>query len=134
MAHKEFLVPQSTVEPPSFTVLGQTFICLPEPPAGALTDLIGSAEGSTVAQATAAVSFLAAVLPDADAARFEALIHAKDTVVPIEVLSEILQWVTEQYTGRPTMPSSTLQAGPQPTPVMSEGGSDLPASPSPVAV
>lgn len=128
MAHKEFLVPESTVDPPSFSVLDETFVCLPEPPAGTLVDLIAAAEGTPIAQATATTGFLSGVLSDEDAARFTRLIHAKDTVVPTETLAAILEWVIEQYTDRPTTPSSSSPAGPPPTPATSEDGSDSPAS------
>ncbi len=124
MAHKDFLVPASTLGPPTFSIAGQDFTCLAEPPAGVLTDLIAAAEGTVSAQASSTTGFIEGVLPDADAARFNALIHAKDTVIPIELLSEILGWLVEQYTSRPTTPSSPSLPGPPPTPATSEDGSD----------
>lgn len=128
MAHKTFLIPQSTVDPPSFDVAGESFVCLPTPPAGVLFDVITAADGDVAAQANSTIGFLSGVLSDEDAARFVALIHSKDTVVPTDTLAEILQWVIEQYTERPTTPSSLSPVGPQPTPATSEDGSDSPAS------
>lgn len=128
MAHKTFLIPESTIVPPSFTVAGESFICLQEPPAGVLYDVITAANGDVATQANSTIGFLSGVMTDEDAERFKRVIHSKDTIVTTDVLAEILQWVIEQYTERPTTPSSSSPAGPQPTPAGSEDGSDSPTS------
>ena len=128
MAHREFTLTPTQHDPPTFSVAGREFKCLPEPPAGVLTDLVASAEGSPVTQTIALVGFIGGCLSDADAEAFQLLIHDKDTIVPLETLGDIVQWLTEQYTDRPTTPPSSLPAGSPPTAATSEGG--LPSSES----
>lgn len=111
MAHREFTITPTEKDPPTFAVAGREFKCLPEPPAGVLTDLIASADGTPAAQTTALVGFIGGCLSDADAEAFHLLIHAKDTVVPLQTLADIGQWLSEEYVGRPTTPSSTSQPG-----------------------
>lgn len=132
MAHREFLVPTAEVDPPSFTVFDQTFVCLPQPPAGSLTDVIAMADGSAASQAAAVPTFFASILSDEDAERFNTLIHAKDRIVPLDMLVEILQWIVQEYTNRPTTPSSLLPPGANTQLATSEDGSPSPAS-TPVA-
>lgn len=123
MAHRDFTITPTQQDPPTFSVAGREFKCLPEPPAGVLTDLIASAEGSPVAQTIALVGFISGCMSDADAEAFQLLIHDKDTIVPLETLGHIVEWLTEQYSDRPTTPPSSSPAGSPPTAATSEGGS-----------
>ncbi len=124
MAHKDFDLTPSEADPPTFTVAGREFKCVPEPPGGALADLFWTFQGTeTVLRAAGLVRFISACLPDAEAESFELVIHDKDTIIPIAVLHDIATWLIEEYTGRPTTPSSGSATGSGITAATSEDGS-----------
>lgn len=131
MAHKDFSLAPMREDAPTFSVAGREFKCLPEPPAGVLTDLIAAASGATAQSVPAAVEFIAGCLPDADAESFLLTIHDKDTIVPLETLAQIVEWLAEEYTGRPTTPSSASQDGSTTTVAQSEDGASGTASTTP---
>lgn len=131
MAHKEFSLAPVREDAPTFSVAGREFKCLPEPPAGVLTDLITSAIGATAQSVPAAVEFITGCLPDADADAFVLMIHDKDTIVPLETLAQIVEWLAEEYTGRPTTPSSVLPVGSTATVAQSEDGASGAVSTTP---
>lgn len=128
MAHKDFTLAPARDDPPTFSVAGREFKCLPEPPAGVLTDFVATADGTVASQVSGLVTFIAGCLSDADADQFLLTIHDKDTIVPLETLGDIAQWLSEEYTGRPTTPSSTSPAGSTTTAATSEDGASTDVS------
>lgn len=122
MAHRSFELAPTRTDPPTFSVAGREFKCLAEPPAGVLTDFIATADGTTAAQVSGLVTFIAGCLGDVDAEQFLLTIHDKDTVVPLDTLGAIAEWLAEEYTQRPTTPSSSSQPGVTTTPATSEDG------------
>lgn len=83
----------------------ETFTCLPELPAGYITDLIVATDGSLVLQVRAALAFISGCLGEEDAERFTRLCYDRDTVVPGPTLGRIATRLIERYTGFPTLPS-----------------------------
>lgn len=120
MPHREFTLEPSTADPPTFSIADREFKCLPEPPAGVLTDFLATAHGDVAVKLSGLVGFISGCLSDAEAEAFELLLHDKDTVVPLATLGDIAQWLAEVFTGRPTTPSSSSPAGSTP-PVDSSG-------------
>lgn len=133
MAHRSFELAPTRTDPPTFSVAGREFKCLPEPPAGVLTDLISSADGSPGAQAQGLIGFIGGCLSDTDAESFLLTIHDKDTIVPLETLGEIAEWLVAEYTARPTTPFSSSQPGATPPPATSEDGASSPTLTPPVS-
>ncbi len=131
MAHKDFELSPTEADPPSFTVAGRTFKCVAEPPGGALADLFWTFQGNDITlRAAGLVRFISGCLPDAEAEAFDLTIHDKDTIVPLGLLSDLSTWLIEEYTGRPTTPSSGSATGLKPVAATSEDGSDSTAEPS----
>lgn len=124
MGHREFAIEPSKADPPTFSVAGRSFKCLAEPPAGVLTDILTAIGGDVPVQAQGIVNFVTGCLTDADAEAFELLIHDKDTVVPLVTLGAVVEFLIEEYNGRPTTPSSVSAGGSTPTPDTSEDGAD----------
>jgi hypothetical protein len=106
--HRDFAIPtDSGREPPTFTLAGEKFTCLPVAPAGALNDLvagIGEIDGNTVYSAPNLIAFCEAVLVEGDEKRFRKVVHSKKTVVPIETLGDVVMWLAEVLVDRPTEP------------------------------
>lgn len=59
--------------------------------------------------------------PDVD--RLVRLLHSKETTVPIKMLGDLVMWVAEEYTARPTQPSSGSSNGRGQTRATSTDGS-----------
>lgn len=126
MAHRDFniLLPAKG-DPPSFTLAGTTFTAMPDPPAGVLADLIISADGSIGRQAAAIVALIEGCLPEGEDLAFRNLIYSKTTVVPLETLAEVAEFLIEEYgKPRPTMPSSGSAAGSTGMPATPGDGAD----------
>lgn len=117
--HRDFSVASETrkKQPVTFTLEGQEFECVEEAPAAALTDFLGDVAGDHVGRSAAAlVSFITSVLIDEDVPRFLDLVHSKETIIPIETVGEIVTWLVEEYSGRPTVRPSRSRGGPRTTP------------------
>ena len=121
--HRDFGAPASQDEPVTFMLYDQTFRCVPALQGRTLLDFIAtSAEEDGAASAKAVLEFFDVALVAADLERFTALTSAQDTVVPLDTLASIMEWLVEQYAGRPTEPPSPSESG------------DMITGPMPVAV
>lgn len=94
----------------SYTVTGprggktrrtEEFRCLPDLPAQATRFLI------IESSALAAIGFIErCIATDSDALRFLELTTDRAVMIRREELAEVLEWLTETYSGRPTVPSA----------------------------
>lgn len=126
MAHKTFgnvaadskdeLKPGPTFDleggpPTSKETWKESFTCVPVAPAGVLDDLARmvqvDARGNQIYNSPSIMRFLVGVMIDADLDRFDALVHSKDRVVPLEVVVEVAMWLMEETVGHPSMPPSS---------------------------
>jgi hypothetical protein len=90
-----------------FSIGAEQFSCVPVLPVGILADLTtGGSRGLPWV-----LEFLQAVIVDADAERFNVMLHDKDIIVDGEVLTEVVNWLLAEYTGRPTSPSTSSRSG-----------------------
>lgn len=95
----------------------ERFHCVPDIPPAAWDDLSSSVgtdrRGRQVYNHVSLLRFFNQVLVDEDVERFNDLMSDKDKAVEIEVLGEIMEWLTEAASGVPTQrrPASTNGAG-----------------------
>lgn len=87
-----------------------TFKCVPTMPAGVLIEL-GEQPDDTSNPLARVANFFRSVLIDSDVARFNELLTSKTYQVPFETLTDVMEWLIEEYTARPTMPPSSSEAG-----------------------
>lgn len=106
MAHRDFAAAQAehTDEPITFVLGEHTFTCRRRMPAGHLLDLAAVEDDPA-----ALVSYLQAAMSDDDWQRFDELVHDPDALGPdqpvdVALLGEIVSWIVEEQTGRPTSP------------------------------
>lgn len=101
------------VEPLAFMLYGQEFSCKPRIQGKLLLDLISRSNAQTdPAQAAEIINdFFAAVLLAESYERFTALTSSDDTIVEMEKLSEIIAWLVEQYSDRPTQRPAVSSSG-----------------------
>ena len=110
--HKDFGAPASSDEPITFTLYGEVFKCQPAIQGRYLLEFISKAGSDDPEESAGAVlGFLQHALSPADRERFDALCSSDETVVPLETLASIMEWMVEQYSGRPTEPSSPSGPG-----------------------
>lgn len=102
MPSKEFdaFIREATQEPITFTVAGETFTCIDSLP---LTILANITRQQSNGQAVVGLAdFLTAVVLPEDHDRLEVLMNEPHNAVAIESWAEIVEWLIEEYTGRPT--------------------------------
>lgn len=88
----------------SFKLHGEEFSCRPAMQGKVLLDLVAkSSNQENPGEAAEMIgSFFKIVLLPESYERFDALVTDPDRIVPIETLSEIVGWLVEQYSDRPT--------------------------------
>lgn len=140
MASRSFSVKSEHDELHDFTVDGigqldqqpwsESFRCLPDAPAAALDDLAASVgvdnRGRMVWNQGSLLRFFRAVLHPDDEERFDALVNDKNRVLPLEALGDIMFWLGEVYTERPTEPPSSSAGGRAADAATSPGSADSP--------
>ena len=105
-------VAASSDEPVTFQLYGETFRCRPAMQGTALIQFIADASGDdTGAGAKAVLSFFDLAIVEADHDRWHELTLSEDHIVPMETLSEIMDWLVEQYSARPTQPPTASEPG-----------------------
>jgi hypothetical protein len=101
---KDFGDDQNVVkEPLSFKLYGQDFHCHPALQGKALLDTVSKADAADPAAAARMIDeFFKKSLTDESYERFNALLDDPEKIVTVETLSEIVAWLVEQYSERPT--------------------------------
>lgn len=117
--HKDFdaAAREAVGESLTFTLGGEQFTTTPELPAVPMLRLAAVADKEGAEGATAFYQFLQAMLVEEDVARFEAM--AMRERIGMERLGEVVAWLIEEMTGRPTQPpsaSAERRSTPSPSP------------------
>lgn len=88
-------------EPPTFRLMGRQWNCLPIQPAHTLRDLVGednSIQGTFV--------YLQGLLVEDQREDFAKIVIGSDEI-DMDIISEVVKYVTEKYNGRPTVSASS---------------------------
>lgn len=94
------------MEPVTFKLYGNEFECYKQINGIALLRFVKEANSEDGARATQALlDIFNRVMNDKEYERFIELCEDPDTIVPVEVLSEIISFLIEVYTDRPTKQS-----------------------------
>jgi hypothetical protein len=91
----------------SFKLYGEEFNCRSAIQGKVLLQFAASSSSENAADSTDAILgfFKVALLPESHE-RFEKLIEDPDKIVSVETLGEIIGWILETYSNRPTQVSS----------------------------
>lgn len=100
-------------DPISFMLNGETFNCRPAIPGKVILELVGkSSDEENPGEAAAMISeFFSIVLVPESFTKFDELAKDPDIAITVEALSEIVSWLVEQYTNRPTQRPEELPSG-----------------------
>jgi hypothetical protein len=90
-----------------FKLYGEEFICKKAVPGKILLEVAGSVDEENPSSADRVISnFFSVALEEESFARFKKLIIDSERIVTVETLGEIVGWLVEQYSARPTKESS----------------------------
>lgn len=99
--------------PLSFKLHGEEFYCRPAVQGKTMLQLVQNSNSEDgAAMAKIVDEFFATALMPESLEKFNALLADPDKIVTVDTLTEIVSWLVEEYTGRPTQqpePSSTGQ-------------------------
>lgn len=96
----------------TFALNGEEFTCRPALPGRMLLEFVRRADAETGGTAAMAIiDFLVQAVDESETERFEALLNDPDQIVQVETLGEIVGWLVEQYSARPTKGRSRSSAG-----------------------
>lgn len=103
-------------------LMEENFACLPEMPAWAITRL-GSVELGNVSRLQ---SFILACVEEKDETRLQECISNKAFIYSVQDLSDVVDFLIEEYTGRPPVRSTESSDGPNGITTGSKGNSSSP--------
>lgn len=90
-------------EPLSFRLYGEDFECHPSLQGKVLLDIVANADSNDGAGMAKTIGeFLEVAIKPESKERLDALMSDPDRVVDVETLGEIMGWLVEQYSARPT--------------------------------
>jgi hypothetical protein len=86
-----------------FKLHNEEFECIPEIPGKTILDLVAKSGGEDPSQSAEAVTgFFKTVLTPESNVRFDVLATDPERIVTMDTLSNVIEWLVEQYTDRPT--------------------------------
>lgn len=106
--HKSFdTVDIEDAEPLSFDLGGETFDCYPEVQGSVILELMRTSatadeDSRGVLMAVSVLDFFELVMDEENHTRLKKLFKDPKRIVPMTTMSEIMSWLIEQYTDRPT--------------------------------
>ena len=105
--HRSFKSKKTEGEPKpvTFDIDDETFVCHPSVPGSAILEFVGATEDGGGAVAAQILPFFQRAMPEDEHARFREYIDSPTREVDIELLSDIVGYLAEEYTTRPTRPS-----------------------------
>jgi hypothetical protein len=95
---------ETSTEEISFNLYGETFACRPAVPGKILLDLVAkSSDEENPGRAAGVVNdfFKVVLMPDSFE-KFDSLVSDPERVVEVDTLADIVSWLVEQYSDRPT--------------------------------
>lgn len=105
--HRSFATKKSAdLEPLGFDIDDESFTARPAIPGAVILDFIAAGQDGGLAIATQLINFYESALEPSEFARFQKKIYDPDVIVDEELLGEIVAYLVEEYTSRPSAASS----------------------------
>jgi hypothetical protein len=128
---RNFGTPAASDEPIIFQIYEEEFKCRPSIQGRTLIELVSQADQADMAKAAGAIlTFMDRVLVPSSRERFQEMTESDDRIVDMDTLSAVMEWLIEQYAGRPTEESSDSSDGPTTIGPLPMDGQYLPVSSS----
>lgn len=91
--------------PIGFELHGEKFEANPEAQGAVILEFVSAGENGQTATAASLLQFLENVMPEDEYKRLHTLLHHPKKITRIEKITEIVSYLVEEYTSRPTMAS-----------------------------
>lgn len=99
-------------EPLSFKIHAEEFHCYPNIQGKTLLNMVSQSMETDSAMAVEVINtFFDKTLKPESKERFDVLVNDPERIVTVETLGEIVTWLVEQYSSRPTQGSEDSQSG-----------------------
>lgn len=92
----------SEFEPLNFSLNDEEFNCHPAIPGAVLLEFVRDADSGTGDSAKALYNFLSSAMPDEEYERLQKQLKNPEIIIDIDVIGEIVAWLVEEYSSRPT--------------------------------
>lgn len=89
---------EEKASPPKFKLSGVEFNCVVAPKATSVAKLSKAGEGDV----TALIDYLRSLIVAEQREEFDAVLDSDEKIVKIDKLADLVTWLAEGYTGRPT--------------------------------
>lgn len=100
------------IDPISFKLHDEEFTCRNEIQGRAMLDLVAKSSNANPSETASAINnFFKVVLTAESFTRFEALAEDPDRIVSMETIGDIIEWLVEQYSDRPTSRPEASSSG-----------------------
>lgn len=86
----------------TFDIDGEDFTARPDIPGAVILDFVAAADAGPGKAAAKIMEFFERALDQENHKRFEAKVNDPDVIVEMETLSDIVAYLIEEYTSRPT--------------------------------
>lgn len=112
MAHREFTSAKTEAdkEPITFSIDGEIYRCVAKPSWHLIKTISKAASGGSDA-VVHVDEFLHEVVVDEDQEQLEKVLRRKSNPVDVEMIQQIIEYLAEVYSGRPTPPPSGSRNG-----------------------
>jgi hypothetical protein len=102
----------NAAQPLSFKIYEEEFHCYPNIQGKTLLDMVSQSMQQDTAMAVEVINtFFDKTLKPESKDAFNSLINDPERIVSVETLGEIVTWLVEQYSSRPTQGSEDSQSG-----------------------
>lgn len=112
--HKKFAggTKVSDFEPLSFDLNGNSFNCKAAIQGSVLLEFVRDADGDSGGDSAKALyNFLSDSMEKEEYDRLQKVLHDPDVIIDIELIGEIVAWLVEEYSARPTMQPEDSSTG-----------------------
>lgn len=90
--------------PLNFELNGTSFECLPAIQGSVLLEFVRDAGGEDGADSAKALyNFLQSAMPEEEYNKLQGVLHDPNVIIDITLIGEIVSWLVEEYSERPTM-------------------------------
>lgn len=90
------------LDPVTFDLAGENFTAYPKLPGAVILEFISATDEGSATTAGALIKFLKDAMDDGNFSRLNAIFHDKEIMVEIEDIADIVSYLVEEYSDRPT--------------------------------
>lgn len=94
-------------DPLGFELGGEEFNCHPAIQGAVFLDFVEKSDDEGSSSAAALYEFLQSAMPEEEYDRLQKLLHSDDVIFEIDVIGDVVKYLVEEYSSRPTQEPTT---------------------------